>query len=233
MAAKNSIKDYIENGIYHLYNRGVNKSEIFLDNQDFSVFCSYLKDYLLPKNIINLNIILDSSESSPQEKDKALKLLKLNNFSEEINLLCYSLLPNHFHLLIKQSSPDAIDRFTNSFGIRYSTYFNHKYHRIGPLFQGRYKAVLVNSEEQLLYLSHYIHLNPFVWLKKSPGLWQEISWPFSLPEYYGARNTKWLKTDLILNYFHKGSPINSYESFINDHFDSTFLAKIALDMNEE
>lgn len=233
MAAKNSIKDYVENGIYHLYNRGVNKSEIFFDDQDRSVFCSYLKDYLLPKDIINLHAILDSKESSLREKDRALKLLKLKNFSEEIDLLCYTTLPNHFHLLIKQSLFDTIDRFINSFGARYSMYFNRKYRRVGPLFQGRYKAVLVDSEEQLLHLSRYIHLNPFVWLNKSPTIWQELTWPSSLPEFFGARTTKWVKPDLILNYFHKGNSTNNYEAFINDHFDSTFLAKIALDLNED
>src|SRR3990170_2216093 len=100
MPAKNRIKEYSENSYYHIYNRGVEKRLIFLDQQDYGVFLSYLKEYLLPKNEKELFSRLSNPTLSPKEKDKILKLLRLNNFAGEITLLAYCLMPNHFHLLI-------------------------------------------------------------------------------------------------------------------------------------
>ncbi|MCL5019036.1 MAG: transposase [Patescibacteria group bacterium] len=157
MPAKNARKQYLENGYYHLYNRGVEKRTIFLDQQDYSVFLSYLKEYLIPKNEKALQEILSNSNTSSKEKDKALKLLHLNNFYNEITLLAYCLMPNHFHFFIKQKNPNSIDKFMNSLCTRYTMYFNKKYKRVGSLYQGVYKAVLVSSEEQFLHLSRYIH----------------------------------------------------------------------------
>ena len=100
MASKNSTKIYVQNSYYHIYNRGVEKRTIFQDEQDYSVFLSYLKTYLSPKDEKSLQAILDSRESSPKDKDLSLKLLRLKNYSADLELLCYALLPNHFHLLV-------------------------------------------------------------------------------------------------------------------------------------
>lgn len=219
MPAKNSVKQYLENGFYHLYNRGVEKREIFLDDQDYAVFLSYLKEYLLPKDTNQLQLTLSSSESSYKEKDRAAKLLRLKNFSEEIELLCYCLVANHFHLLVKQDHSDGIDRFLNSLGTRYALYFNRKYHREGRLYQGVYRAVLVQTDEQLLHLSRYIHLNA----KGNSRL------PCSLPEYYQLRHAAWVKPSLILNYFSQATPNNTYASFMGENPDWEFVAPLAID----
>src|SRR3989338_4061501 len=102
MPARNSTKQYIENGYYHIYNRGVEKRTIFKDAQDYAVFLSYLKEYLTPKNEKELNDKFSNPDISYKEKDKIIKLLRLNNFSEEITLLSYCLMPNHFHFFVKQ-----------------------------------------------------------------------------------------------------------------------------------
>src|SRR5437763_38074 len=153
MASKNSIKPYIENAYYHIYNRGVEKRTIFQDQQDYAVFLSYLKSYLTPKNESALREELLNPQIISAEKDRILKLLRLNNFFDEINLVAFCLMPNHFHMLIKQKSAISIDAFMNSFITRYVIYFNKKYKRVGPLFQDVYKAVLVETDAQLLYLT--------------------------------------------------------------------------------
>src|SRR3989344_9352012 len=102
MASKNSVKIYLPESFYHIYNRGVEKRKIFLDDQDYAVFLSYLQTYLLPKDEEQLHEIVSSSNSNPAEKDKALKLLRLKNYSQNLELVCYVLMPNHFHLLIRQ-----------------------------------------------------------------------------------------------------------------------------------
>ncbi len=207
MPAKNRTKDYSPDSYYHLYNRGVEKRAIFLDDQDYHVFQSYLETYLLPKDLNHLNVLLENG--SPKEKDTSRKLLRLNNFSDQIKLLAYCLMSNHYHLLIHQKEANSIDVFANSIFTRYSMYFNKKYKRIGPLFQGLYKAVLVQSGEQLLWLSRYIHRNPLDLLQGRALQSYKYS---SYPEYLEIRNKIWVKPVEVLSYFK--SP---YKDFVEGH----------------
>ena len=118
MPGKNSIKQYADNGYYHIYNRGVEKRVIFQDQQDYNVFLSYLKNYLLPKNDKELKEKLSDPNISYKERDKIIKLLGLNNFAGEITLIAYCLMPNHFHFQIKQKGGASIDKFMNSLATR-------------------------------------------------------------------------------------------------------------------
>lgn len=232
MASKNSIKIYSENSFYHVYNRGVEKRKIFLDDQDYSVFLSYLQTYLNPKNEALFNKILSSKDSSPKEKDKAIKQLRLKNYSGAVELVCYALLPNHFHLLLYQGK-NVLNRFMNSLGTRYGMYFNRKYKRIGILFQDVYKAVIVRSDEQLLHLSRYIHLNPTRALNLTTSKWQNASFPCSLKEYLGKRQTNWIKKERILNYFSKNKQNTSYEKFLGTDTDLELVKDLAIDFEED
>lgn len=227
MPAKNSIKQYFENGYYHLYNRGVEKRPIFLDKQDYSVFLSYLKEYLLPKDENALRDRLGKPETPLLEKDKILKSLRLNNFSGEMSLLAFSLMINHFHFLIKQTTEDAIDRFLSSFGTRYTMYFNRKYKRVGSLYQGVYKAVLVETDEQLVYLSKYIHRQALN-LQGETLQAQEVQ-PTSYGEYLGIRKTDWVKPEEILSFFSKNNLRSSYKSFIKEGENLSQIYKLILE----
>lgn len=229
MPGGNAQKIYSENAYYHLYNRGVEKRRIFLDEQDYGVFLSYLKQYLLPKDEEGLRRLLSDPNTSYRERDKILKLLRLNNFSDEITLLAYCLMPNHFHFLIHQKSQDSIDRFMNSIGTRYTQYFNKKYKRVGKLYQGNYKGVMVITDEQLLHLSRYIH-------KQALAL-QGIAWersemqPCSYPEYVGKRRTEWVHPEEILKFFSKTNPKLSYEAFVAEIEDLLIINKLILEEN--
>lgn len=217
MPSKNSTKIYIENGYYHIYNRGVEKRLIFLDEQDYGVFLSYLKGYLLPKDEKELYEKLADRNTSYKEKGEILKLLRLNNFNQEIALLAYCLMPNHFHFFVKQKSLGSIDKFMNSLGTRYTMYFNNKHKRVGPLYQGVYKAVLVNNEEQFLHLSRYIHKQAFP------------HQPSSYPEYIGARKTLWVKPEEVLSYFAKNNSSLSYKNFVAENDSMDVLKNLTLD----
>ena len=124
MPAKNRLKTYVSESYYHLYNRGVQKQRVFRDSQDYSVFLSYLKTYLEPKDLDALNHCMLDQEVSYKVRDQARQLLRMNNFSDQISLLCYSLMPNHFHFLLYQKGESDIDFFMNSLGTRYSMYMN-------------------------------------------------------------------------------------------------------------
>ena len=217
MPAKNTLKTYVDGGYYHLYNRGVNKMNIFTDQRDYSVFLSYLKTYLLPKDAEKLQAIIGNPDIPLRERDKALRELKLNNFTDSVDLLAYCLMPNHYHFLVKQVNHRDLEFFTKSLMTRYSQYFNRKYKRVGPVYQGRYKAVLIETEEQLLYLTRYIHRNPLeFWDKKRTVLSNALTTqPSSYPVYLREIKQSWVKPeDILANFSISISGFNSYQSFV-------------------
>lgn len=229
MPARNIIKQYLENGYYHLYNRGVEKRVTFLDEQDYGVFLSYLKEYLLPKDLKGLNERLADPTISAKERDKILKQLRLNNFADEITLLAYCLMPNHFHLFIKQKSSSTIDKFMQSIGTRYTMYFNRKYKRVGSLFQAVYKAALVTNEQHFIYLSKYIHQQALA----LPGETLEAKdQPSSYGKYLDLYHAPWIKPEEILSYFSKTNPSLSYQAFVEETEDIGPIEDITLEEDQ-
>lgn len=77
-----------------------------------------------------------------------------------VEIIAYCLMPTHFHLILKQLIDDGISTFMNNMENSYSRYFNLKHKRKGPLWEGRFKSVLIKTDAQLLHLTRYIHLNP-------------------------------------------------------------------------
>jgi putative transposase len=202
MPPKNQIKQYAADGYYHIYNRGVEKRIIFKDDLDYKVFLSYLKQYLSPLDTKELDL----------SKDKDKNSLLRNNYADKIKLLAYCLMPNHFHLLVKQGESRTIESFMKSLSTRYVIYFNRRHKRVGRLFQGIYKAVLVKTDEQLLHLSRYIHLNPVIDGKLSIDKTYS-----SLADYLGKRKTKWLQTKEVLSFYSQNSKELTYDNFIFDY----------------
>lgn len=215
MPAKNSIKTYVKNGYYHIYNRGVDKRTIFQDKQDYGVFLNYLKYYLSP-----IPKLTPLRKISVNNKIYQISEYKCKNYSQVITLLAYCLMPNHFHLLIKQSDPRSIESFMKSIGTRYIMYFNKRHQRSGRLFQGVYQAVSVDNTAQLIHLSRYIHLNPH-----PKSLFKQ---PSSYPDYLRLKNTSWVQPEKILNHFKN---ISSYQNFVEGPIETPeqFLENLALD----
>ena len=200
MPAKNTIKIYLSNSYYHIYNRGVDKRTIFQDKQDYAVFLNYLKEYLSPIPLKNPKRKISINEKTYQIKD-----YQCSNYHQNITLLAFCLMPNHFHLLVKQELARDIEYFMKSLATRYTTYFNKRHQRSGTLFEGAYKAVLVKTEEQFIHLSRYIHLNPH----PKPL----TSQPSSYPDYMKLKNTSWVRTQTIIDHFK--TPL-AYKKFIED-----------------
>lgn len=232
MPARNRMKQYVEDGYYHIYNRGVEKRVIFLDQQDLTVFLNYLKEYLLPKDEETLRKQLSDPNTSYKEKDKILKLLRLNNFANEITFLAYCLMPNHFHFFIKQHDALSIDKFMQSLSTRYTMYFNRKYKRVGFLYQDTYKAVLIENEKQFIYLSKYIHkqakLHQPSLASQGPTL-RGYEQPSSYPEYLYKRKTEWVHPEEILNYFSKTNPKLTYKTFVEEKDDFSVIKNKTLE----
>jgi putative transposase len=139
MPSKNSVKQYVAGDYYHIYNRGVERRVVYMDDQDYRVFMGYLKLYLMP--------------SQPWMRPH-------KDLSKEVELAAFCLMPNHFHLLVRQASERGIETLMRCITTRYVQYFNRRYDRVGSLFQDSYKAVRILDDAQLFQVEKYIHENP-------------------------------------------------------------------------
>ena len=237
MPAKHIIKPYVKNSYYHIYNRGVNKELIFFDKQDYGVFLSYLKTYLLPKDTKALQNILQNPQGSYKERNEASKLLRLKNFTDRIDLISYCLMPNHFHLLIKQKKARDIEEMMKSLLTRYTMYVNNHHKRIGPLFQSNYKAVLVETQEQLLHLTRYIHRNPLARKISHERLDLLRQKPSSYANFLGELRQSWVKPESILKNFFRSNP-NLYKEFVEqndgrgEEESLNVLSEVMIDSNQ-
>jgi len=170
MPCRNIIKTYNSNSYYHIYNRGVEKRKIFIDDQDYATFESLLKRYLSNK---------------PTKDSRGRSYIFLG---DKVSLIAFCLMPNHFHMIIYQTELDSITKLLRSVCSSYVTYFNNKYNRVGTLFQGNFKAIQIKDESYLLFLTRYIHRNPADYL--------EYEWS-SLNYWLGKKNADWLDYELI------------------------------------
>ena len=182
---------HIINEHYHIYNRGVEKRRIFLDDQDYRVFLHLLKYYLSPGG---------KNSPHPITTTGKLNLVRprpLKNFNhQEVQLIAYCLMPNHYHLLLKQITIDGMTKLLRRVATTYSMYFNRRYKRVGYLFQGRYKATRVDDQASLLHLSRYIHLNP-----RESGMTRcdLVTYKYSsYPYFLRLKTADWLHPEEIL-----------------------------------
>lgn len=203
MPSRYVVRNFVEGKYYHLFNRGVEKRKIFLEEQDYNIFLYYLFVYTMP-----LKKVLEKYPLLPPR-------LQAKNLSTEIDLVAYCLMPNHFHLLIKQKNKNAISNLIKQVTIAYTHFFNEKYKRVGGLVQGKFKAVLVENDEQLLHISRYIHLNPVAsGIIKNP---KDYRWSSYLNYINASSNIDIVcYKDPILGHF--SSPIE-YNKFNLDQID--------------
>jgi putative transposase len=135
---------------YHVYNRGVEKRVVFSDEFDYQRF------------LLLLLLANDEQSIEVQQlvRDNSIPQLLKQTREPLVKVLAFSLMPNHYHLLIKESKENGISKFMQKVGTGYSMYFNLRNDRSGCLFQGRYKAKHAIDDRYLKYLFEYIHLNP-------------------------------------------------------------------------
>ena len=176
--ANRDYKDSAPGTYFHVYNRGNKKEDIFLDESDFSFFILKLKQYLFP-----------------DERDKSrLSLLPENSFS----LISYCLMPNHFHLLLRQNLDIPTSKLLLRVCTSYSKYFNKKYDKVGHIFQDQFKQVTVGDNDYLKWLSCYIHQNP-----KVAGLVDKVAdykWS-SYQDFIGKDSNGICDKEIILSQF--------------------------------
>jgi putative transposase len=126
---------------YHVYNRGVDKRKIFLSAKNYERFLEQMKKFNDLKPVGHIET-------------------KRDPYKKIVRIIVYCLMPNHFHLLLKQSEDNGISKYLHRLETGYTMYFNKRHDRTGVLLQGTFKCKLVKTNSQLLQLSKYIHTNP-------------------------------------------------------------------------
>lgn len=201
---------FANNEIYHVFNRGVEKRPIFMGKRDYNRALQTLDYYRYSGISSCLSQVLKLEK---EKRDLFLTQLKSEG-KRLVEILSFCLMPNHFHLLLKQLQEDGIKTFLSNFSNSYTKYFNIKSNRVGPLFQGIFKAVRIEDDNQLIHVCRYIHINPVVSLViKEEEL---IDYPYtSLPEYLG-REEGFCKKEVVLANF---SSLKRFGDFIFDQID--------------
>lgn len=213
-------RNFQPNCFYHVYNRGAHKQNIFLTKQDYSTYISILRYYL------------DYPTGQPISYLNRFKVPNLDILPQHkpVEIICYCLMPNHFHLLLRQTDyanlKTNISNFMRRTSITYALYFQNTHSHSGAIFQGKYKNILIDSDPYLLHLNRYIHLNPL----DLPSIKSPQNYPYSsYQQYLHPQKKTWINSSPILKFFQHSTQIpqikhSNYQAFIEDtHIDSTSI----------
>lgn len=191
--------------IYHVFNRGIDKRPTFTQDAEYIRAIEAIIFYRLIGQPCPLSKFLCLDAQKQAELRLAL------NGKISISLIAYCLMPNHFHLLIRQEVDGGISKYLSNFQNSYTKYFNAVHERNGPLFLNQFKAVRIESEEQLLHVSRYIHLNPYSShmidsIRKLP----DYPWS-SFKDYVDESVNNEISRNLVLDYY---GISGSYKEFV-------------------
>jgi putative transposase len=194
---------------YHVFNRGIDRRTTFFNKREHDRAMQIIRFYQFSNPPLKLSRFL----SLPLE-DRGKIVQEMEDRNEKlVEFYSFCLMPNHFHFLIKQIANNGISRFMSQFHNSYTRYFNTLHERVGPLFLDQFKAVHIETDEQLLHVSRYIHLNPYTSfvVKDFETL---FSYPWSsLSEYFSQVEKGICNRDMIQSHF---KDKEKYRKFIYD-----------------
>lgn len=144
--------NFITEEYYHVFNRGVEKRDVFLEDGDFLRFIHYLY-------VLNDNQPLSAEFRQRTELTYEVSPRRLNK-EPLVDVLAVCLMPNHYHLFLQQKVDNGISKFMQKLGTAESMFFNAKYKHTGSVFQGKFKFKKVKDDAQAICLANYIHTNP-------------------------------------------------------------------------
>lgn len=196
--------------IYHIFNRGVVRLPIFHSSKDYSRFLQLIDYYRFNDTPTSFSRLM---KIPLEERGPILETLKKEN-NLQVDILAFCLMTNHFHFLLKQISKKGITNFMGNIQNSYVKYLNIKKGRGGPLFQSSFKAVRIETDEQLLHVSRYIHLNPSTGYLVEIEKLKEYLWS-SLHAYLdnNSQEVTFINPELVLNLF---KDKKKYKEFVFD-----------------
>lgn len=192
---------------YHIYNRGASQQDIFFSRADYLRFLFIVLHFQAKVPILHTTRLLhklDKLEEVQLDEEIKAKIVK----EKFVELIGFTLMPNHFHLIMYETEEQGISRYMHRILNAYSKFINTKYERTGHVFQGPFGAVHVRSGEQLLYLSAYVHANPLAVTEKENLLHYEWS---SFQDY--VKTNRWgelLKPEIIIDQYKSGDHYAEY-----------------------
>lgn len=210
-------KDLLVAGqVYHIFTRSIADFKIFNNDAEFSRMLRVIRYYQREKPMVKFSRYIQLEENMQDNNTEKKSYLEKEKLVE---IIAYCLMPTHLHLILKQLKKNGISVFMSNILNSYTRYFNTKHKRKGPLWEGRFKNVLIEEDEYLLHLTRYIHLNPVTAdLIDKPEDWLASSYR----EYIGENPEEICQYDDIL----KIEP-NSYKQFVEDRISyQRELAKI-------
>jgi len=196
---------------YHVYNRGTRRQPLFMEKGDWQRFLFSILYLQSPHQFKNVSRICagytpDIGFPVPTEETEAVLSGRF------VELVAFALMPNHFHLLLRETDEGGIANYMHRVSHGYAKYFNLKHDQSGHVFQGRYNATHVKDDRQLLYLSAYIHRNP-----RTLPSWKgrEFEYPWSSLQDFTTAN-RWgglIVPDIITGQFEQTKDSN-YADFV-------------------
>lgn len=193
-----SRKDVFKNGrYYHVFDKTIDKKIIFVDDKLCEIFMNTVEFYSFGDHKTSFSEFRRMSIEEVTSYRRA-------HFKEKrkiVRVLCYTLMPNHYHFLLQQVSQEGIQKFMGNLVNSFTRYFNVMYSRKGPLFLPRFQSVSILSEQQLIYTSKYIHLNPVkADLIKGPENLRNYTWT-SYHDYVSLLKHSFIDSTKILECF--------------------------------
>lgn len=193
--------------VYHILNRGVAQTPIFLKTREYQRFLDLLDFYRYERPPLSFS---HYSRLSSEEKNKFIKALREKE--KLVEIFAYCLMPNHFHLLLQQLQNDGILKVLSNLQDSYVRFFNLRNERKGPLFESVFKAIGIETDEQLLHVSRYIHLNPSTSYLTTIQNLSVYPWS-SFPEYLEKRLPIITSAEIIITL---AGGKKQYEKFVFD-----------------
>ncbi|MBI2051366.1 transposase [Candidatus Roizmanbacteria bacterium] len=161
---------FVLGGIYHVCNKSIANFGIFKDPTNAQRFIKTLQHY---------NAKLHPGRYSYALRNKVDEDLRIltSNSSSLLKFLAYCIMPDHYHILVRILQDDCLSKYINDVENSFTRFFNIKFIRKGPLWQSRFRSVRIKTNEQLLHVTRYIHLNPTTdGLVDSPEDWKLSSY---------------------------------------------------------
>ncbi|NQT28386.1 MAG: transposase [Candidatus Omnitrophica bacterium] len=169
----------VEGKVYHILSKSIAEFKIFRNNVEYERISNALKYYKIESTPLRFSLFL---EIKNKERFFEKHFVKERNI---VKIIAYCFMPTHMHLILKQLKPNGISIFMSNVCNSYTRYFNVKTKRRGPLWESRFKNILVKTDEYLLHLTRYLHLNPATArLVKKPEDWEFSSYN----EFLGRAN---------------------------------------------
>lgn len=199
------------NQIYHVINRSINESILFHSTREYSRLLQLLDFYRFDSLKISFSHFKRLRDDI---KEAFMQNLKTSN-KYRVEVLAFCLMPNHFHLLLHQLRNNGISKMLADLQNSYVKFYNLRNNRSGPLFQSRFKAVRVETDEQLLHVSRYIHLNPVTSYLIEPQEMETYRFS-SFRSYLKPDSNIFINTELVLNL---SGGMHKYREFVLDQID--------------